>query len=96
MFHLFILETLNLTRTIGVTIYCYEINFIVTSKSRALEKLLIVMDQLWQFQRVFMDLTENEEILSNGLDHSLPDLSMATADAPGPPFRGGLVLGSTS
>ena len=30
-----------------VTIYCYMINFIVTSKSRALEKPLIVMDQLW-------------------------------------------------
>ena len=30
-----------------VTIYCYKINFIVTSKIRALEKPLIVMDQLW-------------------------------------------------
>jgi len=42
---------LNLTRTIGVTIYCYEVNFIVTSKSRALEKPLIVMDQLWHLVR---------------------------------------------
>jgi len=46
-------------------------------------------------QRVLMDLTENEEIHSNGLDHSLPALLMATADVPGPPFRGVLVLGST-
>ena len=38
---------MNLIRTIGVTVYCYEINFIVTSKSTALEKPLIVMDQLW-------------------------------------------------
>jgi len=34
-----------------VTIYCYEINFIVTSKSRALIKQLIVMDQLWHLVR---------------------------------------------
>ena len=47
-----ILETLNLTRTIGVTIYCYKINFIVTSKSRALKKQLIVMDQLWHVVRL--------------------------------------------
>jgi hypothetical protein len=33
------------------TIYCYEINFIVTSKSRALMKQLIVMDQLWHLVR---------------------------------------------
>ena len=39
-------------------------------------------------QRVLMDFTENEEIHSNGLDHSLPALSMATAEAPGPPLRG--------
>ena len=38
---------LIVTRTIGVIIYCYEINFIVTSKSRALMIQLIVMDQLW-------------------------------------------------
>ncbi len=42
---------MNLTRTIGVTIYCYEVNFIVTSKSRALMKQLIVMDQLWHLVR---------------------------------------------
>ena len=42
---------MNLTRTIGVTIYCYEINFIVTSKSRALMKQLIVIDQLWHLVR---------------------------------------------
>ena len=42
---------MNLTRTIEVTIYCYEINFIGTSKSRALEKPLIVMDQLWHLVR---------------------------------------------
>ncbi len=36
-----LLETLNLTRTIGITIYCYEINFIVTSKSRTQKKQLI-------------------------------------------------------
>ena len=35
-----------------VIIYCYEINFIVTSKSRALEKPLIVMDQLWHLLRM--------------------------------------------
>jgi hypothetical protein len=46
-----LLETLNLTRTIGVTIYCYEINLITTSKSRALMKQLIVMDQLWHLVR---------------------------------------------
>jgi len=34
-----------------VTICCYEINFIVTSKSRALMKQLIVMDQLWHLVR---------------------------------------------
>ncbi len=51
MFHLFILETLNLTRTIGVTIYCYEINFIVISKSRTQKKQLIVIDQLWHLVR---------------------------------------------
>ena len=34
------------------TIYCYEINFIVTSKSRALMKQLIVMDQLWHLVRM--------------------------------------------
>jgi len=43
---------LNLTRTIGITIYCYEINFNVTGKSRALEKPLIVMDQLWHLVRL--------------------------------------------
>jgi len=42
---------LNLTRTIGVTIYCYEINFIVTSKSRTQKKHLIVIDQLWHLVR---------------------------------------------
>jgi hypothetical protein len=44
---------LNLTRTIGVTIYCYEINFIVTSKSRTQKKQLIVIDQLWHLVRTF-------------------------------------------
>ncbi len=39
------------TGTIGITIYCYEINFSVTGKSRALEKPLIVMDQLWHLVR---------------------------------------------
>ena len=34
------------------TIYCYEINFIVTSKSRALMKQLIVIDQLWHLVRM--------------------------------------------
>ncbi len=42
---------MNLTRTIKVTIYCHKINFIVNSKSRALEKPLIVMDQLWHLVR---------------------------------------------
>jgi DNA-binding transcriptional regulator PaaX len=46
-----LLETLNLTRTIGITIYCYEINFIVTSKSRTQKKQLIVIDQLWHLVR---------------------------------------------
>jgi len=39
-----------------VTIYCYEINFIVTSKSRALMKQLIVMDQLWHLVRMLIKL----------------------------------------
>ena len=36
---------------VPVTIYCYEINFIVTSKSRTYKKQLIVMDQLWHLVR---------------------------------------------
>jgi hypothetical protein len=40
-----------------VTIYCYEINFIVTSKSRALMKQLIVMDQLWHLVRYYSAMT---------------------------------------
>jgi len=51
---------LNLTRTIGVTIYCYEINFIVTSKSRTQKKQLIVIDQLWHLVRY----------LDNNYDHT--------------------------
>jgi hypothetical protein len=47
-------------------------------------------------QRVLMDFTKNEEIHSNGLDHSLPALSMATAEAPGLPLQGVMSLGSTS
>ena len=31
--------------------YCFDINFIVTSKSRALENPLIVIDQLWHLVR---------------------------------------------
>jgi hypothetical protein len=50
---------LNLTRTIGVTIYCYEINFIVTSKSRALMKQLIVIDQLWHLVRLSVKCTDD-------------------------------------
>jgi hypothetical protein len=42
---------MNLTRTIGVIIYCYKINFIVTSKSRTQKKQLIVIDQLWHLVR---------------------------------------------
>jgi len=51
---------LNLTRTIKVTIYCYKINFIVTSKSRALEKPLIV-DQLWHLVRAMSDEDDDDD-----------------------------------
>jgi hypothetical protein len=51
---------LNLTRTIGVTIYCYEINFIVTSKSRALMKQLIVIDQLWHLVRMVVMFVDSK------------------------------------
>ena len=39
-----------------VTIYCYEINFIEPSKSRALMKQLIVTDQLWHLVRETLTL----------------------------------------
>ena len=37
---------------VPVTIYCYEIKFIVTSKSRTQKKQLIVIDQLWHLVRM--------------------------------------------
>jgi len=51
---------LNLTRAIEVTIYCYEINFIVTSKSRTQKKQLIVIDQLWHLVREDEDEPEED------------------------------------
>jgi len=54
---------LNLTRTIGVTIFWYEINFIITSKSGALEKPLIVMDQLWHLVRCTAKIAASQTIL---------------------------------
>ena len=51
---------MNLTRTIGVIIYCYEINFIVTSKSRALMKQLIVIDQLWHLVRMVVMFVDSK------------------------------------
>ena len=47
------------------TIYCYEINFIVTSKSRALMKQLIVMDQLWHLVRTVMPVQVGRGVLEN-------------------------------
>jgi len=55
--------------------YCYEINFIVTSKSRALEKPLIVMDQLWHLVRVvdrYQDVQSSQEISSTCIDLQRP------------------------
>ena len=46
--------------------YCYEINFIVTSKSRALMKQLIVIDQLWHLVRLLiMSATVRADIPSS-------------------------------
>ena len=42
--------------------------------------------------RVLTTLMEKEESHSKGVNHSLPDLSTATADAPGPPFLGAFLV----
>ncbi len=58
---------MNLTRTIGVIIYCYEINFIVTSKSRTQKKQLIVIDQLWHLVRMVVEYNMNTGVHVDGI-----------------------------